>query len=218
VRGVRAGGVIRGRPSHLCDHLDRSTVYVGAMRNLKCSAALSRVRDCCAATGRSTAVLLAGLLLAVAACKGSTNESEVEKGSTNESEVDKGSTNKSNDKSADTMGTFTCKDIKDDVCIDATDRFDPAVPVVHVTYKTKDLPKLGEVFVIDWIAEDVGEAAPANAVIRTLTREVEDEGPYKNSVVNSSLTKPTAGWPVGKYRVEIKRKGELVTTARFSIG
>ena len=119
---------------------------------------------------------------------------------------------------ADKMGTFVCKDVQADACVSPTDRFDAAVPVVHVTHKTTDLPKVGDVYVIQWIAEDVGQAAPPNTVIGTLNEEVKVLAPgTTNYVVNSKLTKPTNGWPVGKYRVEIKRGDKLETTARFSI-
>jgi hypothetical protein len=120
--------------------------------------------------------------------------------------------------SAEEMGTFICKDVQNDACIGPTDHFDASVPVVHVSYKTKDIPKNGDVYVIQWIAEDVGSAAPANTVISTLKKEVSDVSPaVKSYVANSRLTKPTAGWPVGKYRVEIKLGDKLVTTARFTI-
>jgi hypothetical protein len=39
----------------------------------------------------------------------------------------------------------------------------------------------------------------------------------KSYTVNGNLTKPTNGWPVGKYRVEIKYGDKLVTTAQFAI-
>jgi hypothetical protein len=119
---------------------------------------------------------------------------------------------------AEQMGTFTCKDVQNDACVSPTDRFEATVPVVHMTYKTKDLPKQGEVYVIQWIGEDVGEAAPPNTVIATLNEEVKEVAAgTKNFVVNSRLTVPTNGWPVGKYRVEVKRGDKLETTARFSI-
>lgn len=119
------------------------------------------------------------------------------------------------------MGTFTCKDIQNNACVSPTDRFEASVPVIHMSYKTADLPKPGEVYVIEWIAEDVGQAAPADTVIGTVNKEVEDAkgvaASTQNYFVNSSLTKPTKGWPVGKYRVEVKRGEKLETTARFSI-
>lgn len=116
------------------------------------------------------------------------------------------------------MGTFTCTDLKQDVCLDPTDKFAATVPVVHMTYKTKDLPENGGTYVIAWIAEDVGAVAPANSVIATLNESVKDVQPgLKNYVVNSKLTKPTSGWPLGTYRVEVSYADKVVTTARFSI-
>ena len=119
---------------------------------------------------------------------------------------------------AEQMGTFTCTDLKQDVCLDPTDHFAATVPVVHMTYKTKDLPENGGTYVIKWIAENVGAAAPANSVIATLNESVTDaQAGIKNYVVNSKLSKPSNGWPVGTYRVEVSYGDKLVTTARFSI-
>jgi hypothetical protein len=116
------------------------------------------------------------------------------------------------------MSTFICRDIQNDVCVDPTDHFDANVPIVYMTYKTTDLPKAGDNYVIQWIAEDVGKAAPANAVIATLEEPVSAvPAGAKSYVVNSRLSKPSKGWPLGKYRVEVKLDGKLVTTARFSI-
>ena len=64
-----------------------------------------------------------------------------------------------------------------------------------------------------WIAVDVGDAAPANTKIdeSTLTADQDDfYGAF-------SLTKPTKGWPVGKYRVDIYNGDELATSVKFTI-
>src|SRR5688572_12388298 len=104
------------------------------------------------------------------------------------------------------VGPFTCKDVQNDACIGPTDTFEATVPVVHFTYKTADLPKNGDIYTIKWIAEDVGQAAPANTVIATNNETVDDMvDAMKSYTVNGRLTQPTAGWPVGKYRVEITR-------------
>jgi len=116
------------------------------------------------------------------------------------------------------MGTFTCKDVKEQECVDATDQFEATVNVVHMLFRTKDIPKRGDVYVMQWIAEDVGAAAPANTVIATVNEEVDDDVERADFyVVKSRLTKPNKGWPTGKYRVEVKLEDKLVTTARFSI-
>ncbi len=117
------------------------------------------------------------------------------------------------------MGTFVCKEVKDDACVGAADRFPVDAPVVHVLYKTASIPKNGEAFHMQWIAEDVGEAAKPNTVVATLEKKVADLPDFgvKNYVVHTELSKPTAGWPQGKYRVEIKLGEALVTTARFQV-
>ena len=120
-------------------------------------------------------------------------------------------------------GPFTCKrndaaDGSDSSCVDSSDHFDAAVPVVHVTYTSLDRPKSGDAYVVQWIATDVGQAAPANTVIGTTNIPVRDVLAAATSyTLNANLTKPTNGWPVGKYRVEIKYGDKLVTTAQFAI-
>jgi hypothetical protein len=117
------------------------------------------------------------------------------------------------------MGTFSCTAMKDGACVEPTDHFAPTVDVVHVSYRTKTLPKQGETYVIRWIGEDVGQAAAPNTVIATLEEKVTDNPAVATSYsVHTHLTKPTKGWPVGTYRVEIERGGTIETTARFSIG
>ncbi|MEY2527856.1 MAG: hypothetical protein QOE73_2627 [Verrucomicrobiota bacterium] len=64
-----------------------------------------------------------------------------------------------------------------------------------------------------WIAEDVGNAAPANTKIdeATITADKDDaSGGFK-------LSAPTKGWPVGKYKVEIYDGDGLATTVKFTI-
>jgi hypothetical protein len=64
-----------------------------------------------------------------------------------------------------------------------------------------------------WIAVDVGDAAPANTKIdeSTLTADQDDfYGAF-------SLTKPTKGWPAGKYQVDIYDGDELATSVKFTI-
>lgn len=64
-----------------------------------------------------------------------------------------------------------------------------------------------------WIAEDVGAAAPANTKIDEATVT----GPSGDFSATFSLSKPNAGWPVGKYRVEVYAGEKIVATLKFSI-
>ncbi len=63
-----------------------------------------------------------------------------------------------------------------------------------------------------WIAEDVGNVAPANYKIdeATLNLPFVDKGTF-------SLSKPNNGFPVGKYRLEIYLGKDLVKTVRFTV-
>ncbi len=93
-----------------------------------------------------------------------------------------------------------------------TNSFSPDTPKIHATFKTKgaeDGTKLRAL----WIAQDVGDEAPANSKIdeKTLTLPGDtDDGDF-------SLSKPTKGWPVGKYRLEIYADGDLATTLKFTV-
>ena len=63
------------------------------------------------------------------------------------------------------------------------------------------------------IAEDVGDVAPANTKVLEKTLALNgdtDDGDF-------NFSKPTNGWPVGKYRVEVYVNDELATTAKFAI-
>src|SRR6202171_3547764 len=95
---------------------------------------------------------------------------------------------------------------------DPTTTFTADTPQIFAFFKTngvQDGDKLRSV----WIAEDVGDAAPANTKIdeKTLNAEGDtDDGVF-------SLSKPTKGWPVGKYRLEIYVGDELAKTVKFTI-
>ena len=94
-----------------------------------------------------------------------------------------------------------------------TTTFATDVPKLYAFFKTKGTEK-GEKLRAVWIAEDVGEAAPANTKIdeSTLTADQDDfYGAF-------SLSKPNKGWPAGSYRFEIYDGGELATTVKFTIG
>ena len=63
-----------------------------------------------------------------------------------------------------------------------------------------------------WIADDVGDAAPANFKIQESTLTAQD------ATMNAqfSMTKPGA-WPRGDYHVEIYVNDQLATKVKFSV-
>ena len=90
--------------------------------------------------------------------------------------------------------------------------FAPDTPKLFAMFKTKGIKDGDKVRGI-LIAEDVGDVAPANTKVfeKTLALDEDtDDGDF-------NFGKPTKGWPVGKYRVEIYVNDELAATTKFTI-
>ena len=93
-----------------------------------------------------------------------------------------------------------------------TDSFATTVPKLNAFFKSTGTVK-GDKLRGVWIAEDVGDAAPANTKIDEASI-IADQDDYYGAF---SLSKPDKGWPPGKYRVEIYLNDELVTTVKFTV-
>ena len=90
--------------------------------------------------------------------------------------------------------------------------FTADTPSLFAMFKTKGI-KDGDKVRGVLIAEDVGDVAPANTKVLEKTLALKgdtDDGDF-------NFSKPTKGWPVGKYRVEVYVNDELATTAKFAI-
>jgi len=90
--------------------------------------------------------------------------------------------------------------------------FAPDTPSLFAMFKTKGI-KDGDKVRGVLIAEDVGDVAPANTKVLEKTLALNgdtDDGDF-------NFSKPTKGWPIGKYRVEVYVNDELATTAKFAI-
>jgi hypothetical protein len=85
-------------------------------------------------------------------------------------------------------------------------------PNLYAIFKTEGA-KTGDKIRGVLIAEDVGDVAPANTKVLETILDVEGD----TETGDFSFSKPTNGWPVGKYRVEIYVNDELGTTAKFTI-
>lgn len=72
--------------------------------------------------------------------------------------------------------------------------------------------KAGTTLTGAFIAEDVGAAAPKNFVIDSANVTAADK-----MAATFTLGRPTNGWPIGQYRLEIKQGKKLVHTERFMI-
>ena len=94
----------------------------------------------------------------------------------------------------------------------ATTAFARDTPAVFALLSMEGVLK-GDKLRAVWIADDVGDAAPAHTKIaeKTMTMEgVPNEGSF-------SCTKPSKNWPAGKYHVDIYANDKLITTARFTV-
>ena len=94
----------------------------------------------------------------------------------------------------------------------ATTTFTPDTEKIYALFKT-DGVKSGDKMRGVLIAEDVGDAAPPNT--KVLETRIDMEGDTQDGDFN--FTKPTNGWPLGKYRVDVYLNGDLVTTAKFTV-
>jgi hypothetical protein len=95
--------------------------------------------------------------------------------------------------------------------VNPRDVFARDTPKIVCVWRGKGI-KSGTVLNGVWIAEDVGNAAPPNYKIaeKSMTITVENEG-------SLNMTKPTNGWPVGKYRLEIYLNDTRVKNLPFTI-
>lgn len=93
-----------------------------------------------------------------------------------------------------------------------TTKFAPDAPKIYAFY-IGDAIKTGDKIRGVWIVEDVGDAAPKGAKIDEATLTAAKDNPSDAF----SLTKPTKGWPLGKYKVEIYDNDKLAETLHFTI-
>ncbi|HZR78752.1 MAG TPA: hypothetical protein VFA58_06055 [Chthoniobacterales bacterium] len=82
---------------------------------------------------------------------------------------------------------------------------------LYATFKTKGVSQGDKIRAV-WIADDVGDAASPGTKIdeETLDAKGDMEGEF-------SLSRPSPGWPLGKYHVEIYVNSHLATKVPFEI-
>lgn len=92
--------------------------------------------------------------------------------------------------------------------------FAPDAPQIVCVWRVADVPAAGATIKGVWIAGDTGGAAPPNYRIG------EKSYPLTRSALaggNFSLSKPTNGWPPGKYRLELYLDDRLAETLPFRV-
>lgn len=116
-------------------------------------------------------------------------------------------------------GLTLCSKVEDQKCQDPADQFKSDVTEVHAVLVTPTVPRQTGKATVTWIAVDTGGAAPPNYKIaaKELDLSGTDLKAATHTTVSGSLSRPTKGWPVGKYRVEFEMEGKVVSSAPFQI-
>ncbi|MFK0166126.1 hypothetical protein [Rhizobium sp. NPDC090279] len=84
---------------------------------------------------------------------------------------------------------------------------------IYLSADVTDEIDSGSKITVSWIAVDTNGVAPANYKIDEASFDI---GSLENHV-NSSLSKPNAGFPVGKYEAVLSVDGKVMETVDFSI-
>lgn len=93
--------------------------------------------------------------------------------------------------------------------VNETTVFQPGAPQIVCAWRAEGL-MAGTVVRSVWIAEDTAGAAPPNFKI--------GEASYPNARAGLfSVSRPTKGWPPGRYRLEIYLNKELARTVPFTV-
>ncbi len=116
------------------------------------------------------------------------------------------------------VGTFTCRVLVNEQCVDRTDHFPNDAPVIQMSYRSTDVPKADSKYKVQWIAEGFGPGGADKMVANADTElKVSSSKPLDHVNLWSNINKPNKGWPDGKYRVEVSRAGKVLATARFVV-
>ena len=117
-------------------------------------------------------------------------------------------------------GTFVCTRYEEERCVDpATELEGDKLEKIHALHVTRTVPEKGQKFLVTWIAEQVGEAAPPNTTIATtpLTYDGANQDKADHFTIHGNLSRPTKGWPPGAYRVEVSTKDAVIGAVKFQI-
>jgi outer membrane usher protein FimD/PapC len=102
--------------------------------------------------------------------------------------------------------------MSDELAGEAQSTFTSDTEKIYAMFKTIGA-KAGDKIRAALIAENVGDAAPPNT--KVLETNIDMDGDTDDGDFNFS--KPTAGWPIGKYRVDVYLNDQLLATAKFTV-
>jgi hypothetical protein len=95
---------------------------------------------------------------------------------------------------------------------DAAESFAPDTAKIFLRAHMADIAN-GSKITAAWIAVDTNGVAPANYKIDS----AEFVAGALTNTIDTNMSKPNKGWPVGKYRVDLSVDGKPAGTARFTV-
>ncbi|ACM26042.1 hypothetical protein G6L94_06780 [Agrobacterium rhizogenes] len=93
------------------------------------------------------------------------------------------------------------------------DTFAPDTAKIFVSADLTDDIKSGSTITVSWIAVDTAGAAPPNYKIDEVSFDIKTN----ENQVDSSITRPNSGWPIGTYNITFSVDGKPMETSDFSI-
>ena len=93
-----------------------------------------------------------------------------------------------------------------------TTEFRSNAPNIFVRWQGAHLP-LDAIVRVAWVAEDVGDVAPANFVVDQTATIVG----VPEARAQFTLSRPRDGWATGKYRVDVYLVDKLLQSAKVTI-
>ena len=93
----------------------------------------------------------------------------------------------------------------------AQTNFPADTPMIYISADLTDVASTSKI-TFSWISVDSHGVAPANYTIDKVDLDV-----GSNNQVNSQISKPTAGWPAGTYKVDLAIDGAVADSVPFSI-
>lgn len=115
------------------------------------------------------------------------------------------------------LGTFTCRVLVNENCVDHTTKFPANTPTINASHRSTSVPSAGTKFTVKWIAADVS-GLPKEKVMASVDSTFEP-GSEKADFVNlwSNVNKPEKGFLPGSYRVEVHSGGSVVGKTSYEI-
>lgn len=115
------------------------------------------------------------------------------------------------------MGLTLCAQLKRGICIEGATAFKRDTAKIYATYAAREVPAEGTPFALSWVAADAGGVKDKVLTVTRLEAGKLDRRKGSFFHITGSLSRPTRGWPVGTYRLDVLKKDARVASAEFTV-